>query len=191
MEQQSSDWLVWRQSGLGSSDASVIMGIDPYRDREQLLDDKLGRGEPMKKNFAMELGNKFEGAARALSYFDLDIEFEPITLTHPDLNWMRASLDGYSTEHNCLAEIKYMGNVNWEACRNANAPLLHHAAQMQHQLAVAGMPMAWYIPYTLTKDKKEINDICYIKVERNDVYIDNLIRLEKEFWDEVIKSKGL
>lgn len=190
MEQQTAEWHIFRSNGIGSSDAAVIMDIDPYRDRNDLLLDKLGKGKPFKRNPAMELGVKFEPVARSLSYFDLGIEFTPHTLTHPEHDWMRASLDGYNIYTNSLCEIKYMGEKNFIKCRDDVSALPHHYPQVQHQIAVTGFSEAWYIPYYLTENKQEIAEIAYIKIARSDEYIDRLITLEKEFWDEVVGKRG-
>lgn len=187
--QGSDDWLAMRRQGIGASEASIVLGIDPYRDRQDLLDDKLGRGKPFKTNPAMQLGTKFEGVARALSFFDLDIEFTPAVIHHPTLEWMFASLDGQCLLTKTICEIKYMGKKNFDMVGSSKGPLKHHFPQMQHQLAVTGYDRCVYIPYTLTENKQEIDKIAYINIDRDDSYIDRLIQLEKEFWDEVKRCK--
>ncbi len=190
MEQQSDGWHTWRSMGIGSSDAPAVMGVCPYRSRKELLLDKLGRGKPFKSNPAMQLGVKFEPVARALSYFDMDIEFEPATLIHPDLDFVRASLDGICNQTKTIAEIKYMGVKNFIKCAETLSALEHHYPQVQHQLAVTGFKLAYYIPYTLTENKREIDKIAYIKVDRDDQYIERLLTLEKEFWNEVVHQRS-
>ncbi len=190
MEQGTSLWHEWRKSIIGASEASVILGIDPYRDREELLLEKLGEGKPYKSNPAMELGNKFEGPARALLFFELGIDFTPSTRTHPDLPWMGASLDGYCEATNQSCEIKYMGKKNFDLVKSSGAPLKHHYPQVQHQMAVYGLDKAYYAAYTLTEEKREIDQLTSVIVSRDDSFIQNLIKLEKEFWDEVLAKRA-
>lgn len=186
MNQGSEEWLGWRSKGLGSSDASVVMGIDPYRSREDLFLDKTGRGKPVTVNEAMRLGIKFEGSARALLYFEFGFEFEPHICNHPDLPFIRASLDGYTDEKSLLAEIKYMGLKNFEKIQETQWPLDHHYPQVQHQLLAKGLKEAVYVPYTLAPCKSKIDKIQFVPIVRNESYINNqLLPALITFWNEV------
>lgn len=186
MDQGSPVWHQWRGKGLGSSDASVVMGIDPYRTREDLLLDKTGRGKPVQVNEAMRLGSRFEGAARALLYFEFGFEFEPAICNHPDFPYIRASLDGLSPDGERLCEIKYMGQKNFDKIKETQWPLDHHYPQVQHQLLAKGLKEAVYAPYTLAKCKTKIENIQSVVVVRNDQYInDQLLPALQNFWGEV------
>lgn len=186
MEQGSELWHAWRKKGLGSSESSVIMGVDPYRTKEQLFLDKTGRGIPVKVNPAMLLGQKFEEPARALLFFEFGYEFEPIVCVNPDFPFIKASLDGYSSDHDCFVELKYMGQANFELVKGAQAPLPHHFPQVQHQFLAKGARKAFYATYTLTKDKSAIDQIQVIPVLRDNRYIqDELLPALKSFWGEV------
>lgn len=186
MKQGSQEWLEWRKKGIGASDASVVMGIDPYRTRDDLFLEKTGRGVPMKKNRAMDFGNQFEGAARALLFFERGHDFEPYFLSHPDLPWLRASLDGFNEDQRLLAEIKYLGVKNFELIQLTQSPLKHHFPQVQQQLLVTGFKDAVYVPYTLTKNQKAIDKIQFVNILRDDRYInEELLPALTTFWDEV------
>lgn len=162
------------------------MGIDPYRSKDDLFLEKTNRAKPTVKNFAMELGNRFEGPARALLYFELDIEFEPITVIHSDLHFIRASLDGYNLEEQVLAEIKYMGTKNFDLVKTSQATLVHHYPQVQQQLAVTGFKKAIYTAYTLNKPRKAIDKFQTVPILRDEKYInEELLPALKSFWDEV------
>lgn len=188
--QGSEEWLAWRAKGIGASDAAAILGICPYRSKKQLLLEKLGRGKPQKKNPAMALGNKFEGAARALLYFELDVEFTPHTLSHPDHPFILASFDGYCANSEQIAEIKYMGQKNFDLIKKTNKPLEHHFPQVQQQLAVSTFKKCVYCFYTLNENRSAIANLAHIEVERDDQYIDQtLIPALTDFWSEVQRRK--
>lgn len=190
MQQGSEIWHNWRMQGIGSSDAPVIMGKDPYRDIEELLLDKCGKAKPRKTNPAMERGTKFEGAARGIFYFDNDLDCEPAEFVHGQHDFIRASLDGYNFEAGFFAEIKYMGLKNWGKIKLEQQPLPHHWIQIQHQFAVTGLPLCYYTAYTLTEDFRAIDKIQYLKLTPDYVYINQeLIPAELKFWDLVTLTK--
>lgn len=162
------------------------MGCDPYRTREELILDKLGMGQPIKTNPAMELGSKWESAARALFFFEHDVECDPAEVIHPDYNFIRASLDGYNADLGFFLEIKYMGQKNFDKASAKRAIQKHHDVQVQHQFLVTGLNKAYYVPYTLNSDKTKIESIAYIEQEPSTNFIYNdLLPALKLFWDEV------
>ncbi len=190
LKQGSKIWLEWRAQGIGSSDAAVVMGLDPCRDANDLLLDKIGKGKPIKSNPAMERGSKFEGAARATFFFDNNVECEPGEFIHQQYDFIRASLDGVNREAGFFAEIKYMGLKNWQMIFDSKKPLPHHMIQMQHQFAVTGLPLCYYVAYTLTEDFRMIDKIQYVKIAPDLDYINNqLIPAEIKFWDLVTLEK--
>ncbi len=185
MEQGSPEWHQWRRQGIGSSDASVVMGSDPYRTREELILDKLGMGKPIKTNPAMELGTKWESAARALFYFEHDMECDPAEIVHPDYSFIRASLDGLNLEHGFFLEIKYMGQKNFDLAKSGRIQN-HHVIQMAHQTLTTNINKAYYVPYTLNQEKTKVESIAYIQHEPSADYIYNdLMPALKLFWEEV------
>lgn len=188
MQQGSDGWHSWRGKGLGSSDASVIMGIDPYRTKEDLFLDKTGRGKPIEVNPAMLLGQKFEGGARAILYFEHNLEFEPYTCSHPKHAFIRSSLDGINEDKTLICEIKYMGAKNFEKVKASQSPLEHHYPQLQHQLLTTDIDRVLYVPYTLSPDKNRIDQLTIVPVNKDPVYInEELLPALLNFWGEVKK----
>ena len=182
MEQGTETWLQARKKGIGSSDAPSIMGVCEYRSMLDVWKDKLGLLPPIKENPAMALGHKFEIVARARFCLANDIEIDPAFVKHEDCEFIFASLDGANLEKKITVEIKYMGLEKWTAIAESKAPTPMHYAQIQHQLLVTGFPMSYYICYTLTDDKKEIDKYQCLEVPKNDEYITELFKKEIEFW---------
>ncbi len=189
MDQGSAEWLAWRRQGIGSSDVPAIVGVCPYRTREDVLLDKLGKGKPVTVNPAMQLGTKWEPAARALHYFETGLEMLPAELVHPEFDYLRASLDGYLSDDHFL-EIKYIGEKNFDKILETPFPLEHHWAQIQHQHLVTGLKWCKYIPYTLNEAKTKIERIQYVDVVRDDAYCEQLVVELTKFWEEVCNLKS-
>jgi putative phage-type endonuclease len=181
-------WLSWRKKGIGSSDAPVIMGVSPYMTRLELWKEKLGLEQKDRSSFATELGNKFEIRARSWFCLDYGIEIDPENCEHKDFHWIKASLDGFNEKEKLFVEIKYMGQKNYDLVRETRLPLAHHHPQIQHQFMVTGFIHAFYIPYTLTEDKKEMKDIFALPVSPELEYIGKLFFEEKNFW-QLIQDK--
>ena len=56
-EEDEAAWLAWRRGGLGGTDVSAILGINPWRSGWDVWLDKTGQGEPFEGNEATEFGN--------------------------------------------------------------------------------------------------------------------------------------
>ena len=54
------EWLEYRRTGLGGSDAAVVMGLTPYRSKIELWADKTGRMPEAEDNEAMRTGRDLE-----------------------------------------------------------------------------------------------------------------------------------
>lgn len=181
MQQGTTEWHSWRGQGIGSSDAAVIMGCDPYRSYEDLILDKLGHGKPFVTNPAIELGKKWEGAAREIFNFKMEMECLAKTFTHKKYEFMRASLDGWCEE--CFIEIKYVGQKKFDDAKKHGKIPEHHMVQMQHQHLVSDLLRSHYVCYTLDAGRV-INKFHSIPVFYDEDYIrDKLIPAELKFWE--------
>jgi putative phage-type endonuclease len=77
MEQGTSEWLSWRNKGLGSSDASTILGINGFKDLFQLWLEKTGRSKGDMPNYAMSRGTAMEPLAREIYFGRALIPLKP------------------------------------------------------------------------------------------------------------------
>ena len=59
-------WLEYRRTGLGGSDAAVVMGLTPYRSKIELWADKTGRMPETEDNEAMRTGRDLQSASARL-----------------------------------------------------------------------------------------------------------------------------
>lgn len=191
MKQGSPEWHEWRSNGIGSSDAPAIMGVCPYRSREDVLADKLGTAAPVKENPAMRLGTKWEPAARA--YFALNhglLDIEPCEIEHKKHSFLRASLDFAHKPEFLFGEIKYMGEKKFEEVLRKQVTPENHWVQIQHQFMVTGFSTCVYVPYTLSEDHRRIERIAFVHVDCDLHYIRNkLFPALNNFWQTVTANK--
>lgn len=104
--QDSKEWLDWRQNGIGASDISVIMGLNPYKTPFQLWEEKCGFGKEKKLSNAIKHGMINEDIARQWLNKNLSVRLIPVCIEHPTEPLFRASLDGYDELQNIIIEIK-------------------------------------------------------------------------------------
>lgn len=185
MEQNTESWEEWRRSGLGASDAPIVMGISKYQKPIDLFQIKLGLKEYKPNAFITDLGHKFEPRARAYINLLNDWEYEEKVVEMEEYPWLRASLDGWDGETPC--EIKYVGKKKIDDARLGNLDQTHWV-QMQHQMMVTGSSKCLYVCYTLA-DYKEIDDIFWCEIPYDKDYVlDTLWPELFKFW-EMVKGK--
>jgi len=188
-DQGTDEWLAYRRCGIGSSDCPVIMGVSPYMSLSELYQDKKGTlVKDNKSDFVLRLGHEFEIKARARFELDTGLEVEPLNVEHAKEPWLRASLDACSLEQKTFAEIKYMGQKNFDLVKSGQV-LEHHVPQIQHQFMVTGFANGYYVVYTLSEDKKAIQEYFCLEVKPDHDYIINkLYPALKDFWQMVTSS---
>src|SRR5689334_2959822 len=107
------DWLAFRFNGLGGSDISAVLGLNPYMSSHKLFYQKLGEVEYDAENIHMFWGNQHEDkVAEMWQYFDTESTNKEnyinnfnegniirkcrrvnAYITNPDFPWAFASVD--------------------------------------------------------------------------------------------------
>ena len=173
------EWLEARRSGIGASDAPIILGMSPYMTAHDLFLEKIGKKRPKKGTVAMDRGNDLETAAR--SYYELKSgkEFPPETMEDEELPYLRCSLDGRC--ENEILEIKCPGLKNFVSYRQKGIPS-HHNIQVQHQLMVSNAEVCiyWVFSGAYGFEYKIYPDFTLIKKIRE---------LECIFWARVVEKE--
>jgi putative phage-type endonuclease len=191
-DQNTPEWEIWRSKGIGASDAACILGVSPYRTRKQLLDDKVAhwtfsaRTTNKKKNSAQLRGTRLEPVARDLYIKFCGIVVIPACIIHDEYDWMRCSLDGLSEDEKTAVEIKCVKEEYHQDAVGGWVPSLYYP-QVQHQLAVTGLPVLHYWSYSENGRFAEGEKHALVKVRPNLGYIDRLVAAEKAFWDELVE----
>src|SRR5277367_1721436 len=93
LEQNTPEWLEFRRTHIGASDAPIIM----LGNKEALLKKKI-EGKESFKTKAMQRGHDLEPMGRMMFEEGRGAEFPPAVITHDVLQWMSASLDGICQE---------------------------------------------------------------------------------------------
>lgn len=177
------EWLRWRRMGIGGSDASILAGVNPFCSIFQLWQDKTGQTEPeeteseyahfgtllepvVKKEFTRRTGLKVRSRRAILQ-----------SEAHP---FMLADLDGVVNENGkmCIFEAKTASAYKLETW--AEGIPLEYQYQIQHYMAVTGAEKT-YIAALVGG-----NHFIYHEAFRDEGMIQEIIRMEREFWETCV-----
>ena len=183
------DWLAVRKNGIGSSDASAAVGLNPYQSQLELWLVKTGRDaglpkiDPNDETSPMYWGTLLEPIVAA-HYTKLSgnrVRRINAVLQHPDpdMHWMLANIDRevMGVHDVQILECKTAGEFGSRLWRDGVPEYVQ--LQVQHQLCVTG---------------KAVADVCVLvcgqeirihRIERDDALIARLIELERQFWHYV------
>lgn len=140
-------WLKKRVVGIGGSDASTLVGLNPYKSNLDLWLEKKGKKvNDFKGNELTEYGNNAEPILRALyklkSKYDVQYQGNVI-LQSNDVEWLLYSPDGLlhneETKENGILEIKttLIQNISMLEQWKNQVPM-HYYIQVLHGLLVTG-----------------------------------------------------
>lgn len=186
LKQFGDEWLKWRHQGLGSSDASAIQGISPWKSPLQLLEEKARDQHYVGiQTHAMRRGSELEPIARNLYTRKTYLTMVPVTMESESIPFMKASLDGWNPHQKIALEIKCPSKLDHDKALAGEVPE-KYAPQLQHILAVSGAELLHYVSY----DGRQIA-LVEVKVQKE--YQDRLVSQETEFWAKVqdLKLKRL
>ncbi len=183
------EWLKERTTGIGGSDASVILKISPWKSQIELWTEKttgvliekegnsdLAFGKWMESHIIEEYIRRTDKCIKTGF-----CEYE--NMRSKEYPFMKANLDAVIVDDIKglgVLEVKTKGAfVDWG---NFMIPD-YYISQMQHYFAVTGFTYGTFVVLDLAKKDLIIKD-----VERDDKFIENLIKEEEKFWNLVINK---
>ncbi len=172
------EWLAWRHTGIGASDAPTIMGENPWKDPHQLLREKRGVPREGGQNEAMRRGTRLEPEVRKCYENGVGFSVSPVCLQSTQHQWLRGSLDGLSFGGSSVVEIKCGESVYRKTASSGRAPTYYYG-QLQHILAVTGLESIDFWCYLPRRSP------VLVPVARDDNYIERLLDGEAQFWQQV------
>ena len=174
-------WLKYRKQGIGGSDAGAVCGLNPYRTAIQVYYDKTSDSIEDVDNEAMRQGRELEEyVARRFCEASGKKVRRANAMFYDEKNpFMLADVDRMIVGENAGLECKTASPYSEEKWRDDKIPLSYQL-QCYHYMSVCNAD-AWYIAVLIYG-----RDFKYYKIERDDEVIENLICIEKEFWNEYV-----
>ena len=173
LKQGSAEWLAYRRKKICASDASSILGVNPWKSSLKLYEEKVFDFE-QEDNENMRKGRDQEPLALEAFENRFGLVMFPMVVEHDDLDWMAASLDGMTLDQSQFVEIK-CGKKSFSQMEKGHIEP-YYIAQLQHQLAVTGIEKCFYYCYNGDYG-------IWKEIHRDQKYIENLIAKERKFWD--------
>lgn len=174
---KSQEWIDRRRTGIGGSDANIILSGD--RDRLLALwEEKLGRrrGDDLTWVLPVQIGSATETLNAA--FFEHATGF-PVTArneqrVHADMPWMRCELDGLTQTENGEPAIFEAKHVNQFS--SIEEVVQRYMPQLHHNMHVAGVRHASLSVFIGTLKHEIFN------VAMDDFYLAALLDAEAAFW---------
>lgn len=179
-------WLEYRRSGIGGSDAGAIMGVSPYKSAYSVWADKLGKLPPAEDSEPMRQGRDLEDyvARRFGEQTQLRVRRKQQMLRSSAHPFMLANIDRQVIGERAGLECKTSRDIRMTRYKNGDYPMEYYA-QCLHYLAVTGWDR-WYLAVLVYG-----TGLLIYTIERRDVEDDiaQLISAEEAFWHSYVETR--
>lgn len=172
------EWLKYRKQGIGGSDAGAVCGVNPYRTAMEVYFDKISEEIEEIDNEAMRQGREFEDyvARRFAEATGKKVRRANAMFYHEKFPFMFADVDRMVVGENAGLECKTASPYMAEKWKDGQIPMSYYI-QCLHYMAVCNT-QAWYIAVLIYG-----REFKYYRIERDEQMIADLIRIEKDFWE--------
>lgn len=173
-------WLDYRRTGIGGSDASIVAGLNPCSSLYTLYNDKLGLIPPKEDTEAMRQGRDFEDyvARRWMEATGKKVRRNCYMWRSDEHPFMLADIDREVVGENAGLECKTTSAYNKSDLESGEVPLTYYV-QCQHYMAVMGFDRMYLAVLVLG-----VGFYCFT-IERDEKEIATLVHIEEMFWHRV------
>ena len=189
------EWLEYRQKGIGGSDISAIVGINPWKSALAVYYEKTEKVPELEaENLPAELGLflepflsiKLEKWLLENEGVERSVWKESYILQHPTNPIALANLDGYllssPTDVYAIVEFKTTSERNYLQWKDENLPSQYYL-QIQWYLYVTNCKKC-YLAFLIGNNKFNVTII-----ERNNEVIEQMVEKANYFWKNFIEKK--
>ena len=178
------EWLRYRKLGIGGSDAGAICGLNPYRTAIHVYYDKTSDKIEEIDNEAMRQGREFEEyvAQRFMEATGKKVRRTHYMYQHPKYPFMLADVDRLIVGENAGLECKTASPYMEDKWKDGKIPMSYQI-QCYHYMAVLELEVMYLAVLILGKGFQ------YYRIERDEEIIADLIRIEKDFWENNVLKK--
>lgn len=172
------EWLRLRKAGIGGSDAGSICGLNPFSSPIAVYQDKISEDIADFDNESMRQGRDLEDyvAKRFTEETGKKVRRANVIFKNADYLFMFANVDRMIVGEDAGLECKTASAYSADKWKDGHIPESYQI-QCHHYMAVTGAK-AWYIAVVILG-----REFIWHKIERDEELIQNLISIEKDFWN--------
>lgn len=174
------EWLLRRTGSIGGSDASAVIGLNPYMSAYTLWAMKRGKIAPPEENEAMRLGHDLEEyvAKRFTEKTGKRVRRRNAIIYNSDYPFAHANIDRQIVGEDAGLECKTTSVLNLRRFKNGEYPATYYV-QCQHYMMVTGLKKFYLAVLILGRD------FLVFEIERDEDEIAALAAAEGTFWGHV------
>lgn len=176
-------WLEYRRKGIGGSDVSAILGLNPWQSAYHVWQEKTSEEPPKNMDSErMRVGRDLEDyvAKRFEEATGKKVRRNNYLLQHDEHDFMLANIDREIIGENAILECKTTNSYSikdWQ-----DGPPAHYELQCHHYMAVTGAETC-YIAVLIGNEAFK-----YYEVKQDSDIENMLIKAETAFW-ELVQTK--
>lgn len=178
------EWLRYRKQGIGGSDVGAICGLNPYISPMSVFFEKTSSEIEDYDNESMRQGRDLEEyvARRFTEETGFKVRRSNAMYQSEEYPFMLANVDRLISGENMGLECKTASAYNADKWTGASVPA-HYELQCHHYMMVTGAK-AWYLAVVILG-----KEFKYKRIDRDEELIQNLITIEREFWENHVLNK--
>lgn len=175
-------WLEYRRTGLGGSDAAAVLGLNPYKSKIELWADKTGRLPETEDNEAMRTGRDLEEyvAKRFCEATGKKVRRRNAIFQHDEYDFITANIDREVIGENAGLECKTTSAFARSDFENGEIPLYYYC-QCCHYMNVMGYDRMYLAVLVMGRA------FYWFTIDRNEVECMALLHAEVVFWNACIE----
>lgn len=175
------DWLELRKDGIGGSDASSIIGVNPFSSPYRVWADKTDRLEPQPDNEAMRQGRDLEEyvAERFCEATGKKVKRSNYMFISDDHPFMLADVDRLIVGEKAGLECKTTSSLSLKQFKGGEFPITYYC-QCLHYMIVTGFKK-WYLAVLVLG-----RDFYTFEIPFDEEDAQALIEAEKDFWENYV-----
>lgn len=184
------DWIKRRKNGIGGSDAASVLGLNPYKSSISVYMDKIDEeavdnSYEDEVSYKMELGNKLKNFVANEFMLKTNKKVRNVNgiLKNDKYPFALANIDRAIVGEKAFLVCKVTNSYSKKLWQK-EVPI-YKQIQCYHYMAVTGATHC-YIAALIGNEELVIH-----KIERNEELINQIMDLEKSFWDKCVLGKSL
>lgn len=177
------EWLAWRRTGIGGSDAAAVIGLNPFRSRIEVYADKMGMMPEREDTESMRLGRDLEQyvADRFCEETGKKVRRNNFMWCHDEHRCMIADVDREIVGENAGLECKTTQAWGGKVVMKGEIPLTYYV-QCMHYMAVKGYDRMYLAVLIFGKG------FYWFVIERDEEEIAALTSAETAFWRDHVEA---